>query len=80
VVVAVAGRGGIMVGMAKAPKGKRDKHRDTAPVIYLRLDANTYRGLLAYIDRQETPPDKTTVGLVALRQFLAKHDCYPPKD
>ncbi len=68
--------GGIMLVMAKTPK---KKPKDTAPVIYLRLDDGTYSALLAYIGAQETPPDKTTVGLVALRQFLSKHGHYPPK-
>lgn len=65
-----------MFVMAKAPKKKL---KDTAPVVYLRLDDGTYRALLSYIGSQETPPDKTTVGLVALRQFLTKHGHYPPK-
>ena len=76
-----AGAGSMSV-MAKEPKKSNPSKKgakDTAPVIYLRLDDGTYRGLLSYIQAQETPPDKTTVGLVALRQFLAKHGHYPAK-
>jgi len=63
--------------MAKSSKKKPPA--DSAPSLYLRLDPQTFEALMNYISAQETPPEKNTVGLVALRQFLAKHGHYPPR-
>lgn len=64
-----------MTTMAKSPKRPKP---EGVPSLYLRLDPQTFEALMNYINAQETPPEKNTVGLVALRQFLARHGHYPP--
>lgn len=54
------------------PKKKPASKRQPNPnVIFLTLDDETAQALVAYIDAQEVPPERTTVALTALRQFLA---------
>jgi hypothetical protein len=57
---------------AAAEKGK-------PPVLYLRITPDDEAALQAYIDAQDTPPDRTAVGLRALRQFLESRGYRHPK-
>jgi hypothetical protein len=61
------------------PKKKPAPEKKPQPVLFLRLDAATEAALVGYINSQEAPPDRTAVGLAALRQFLTRHGFWPPK-
>ncbi len=47
---------------AKKPRG---------PILHMRVPVEVEAALLAYIAAQDAPPDRTAVGLAALRAFLA---------
>jgi len=64
------------LAMSKPPK---KKPKEPAPSLYLRLDEATYAALMSYINAQKAPPEKTTVGLVALREFLQREVHYPSR-
>lgn len=69
-----------MVGMAKETRksvpSKPAKKR--GPVLFITLDDETEAGLVAYIASHEVPPDRSAVGLVALRQFLTERKYLKP--
>lgn len=55
---------------------KTSKRR--GPVLFISLDANTEASLVAFISSQVVEPDRSAVGLKALREFLAKQGYWPP--
>lgn len=56
----------------KPPKRKRD-------VLFISLDSETEACLVAFIASQVVEPDRSAVGLKALREFLGKQGYWPPK-
>jgi len=56
-----------------ADTSKPKPSKDRGPVLYLRLSDDDEAALTGYIAAQEVPPDRTAVGLTALRQFLGRH-------
>lgn len=49
------------------------------PVLFIRLDGDTEAALVAFIAAQDVEPDRSAVGLKALRGFLRERGFYPPK-
>lgn len=70
-----------MALMSKAKKPAKAAHDDDKPKpIYLRIDPDTDRALALFISRQPAAPERTTVTMAALHEFLAKHGCWPIED
>lgn len=70
-----------MAVMSKAKKPAKAAPDDDEPKpIYLRVDRRTHRALALFISRQPAAPERTTVTLAALHEFLAKHGCWPIED
>lgn len=69
-----------MVGMAEKPRktaaSKPAKKR--GPVLFMTLDAETEAALVAYIAAQEVEPDRSAVGIKALRLFLSERKYLKP--
>jgi hypothetical protein len=71
--------------MAVMAKKKSDPPKPPAkpagrkrPVLFVTLDDATERQLVAFIGRQRVPPDRSSVGLAALREFLQREGFWPP--
>jgi hypothetical protein len=64
------------------PKKRKPDRVGRAPknpgMLLLRLDEDTVAALTAYLASLEVPPERTAVGLAALRKFLAERG-FPPK-
>ena len=54
------------------PKKKPAKKPANPNNVFLRVDDETANALAAYIEKQEVPPERTTVIVTALRHFLAE--------
>lgn len=63
------------MGKQKQKKASKDR----GPVLYLRLDDETEASLQAFIAAQRVEPDRTAVGLKALREFLSREGYWPRK-
>jgi hypothetical protein len=70
--------GGQMTETMPAPK-KKKPGKSPRHTMLVRLDTPTYEALTAYIAAQEVPPKRNPVVVSALRQFLARHNLWPPK-
>ncbi len=55
----------------KKKPGRVGRKPKNPGMLMLRLDADTVAALEAYIVAQEVPPERTAVGLTALRRFLS---------
>lgn len=48
------------------------------PTLFMRISANLHRALQAFIASQRVPPERTTVVIQALTEFLDREG-FPPK-
>lgn len=67
-----------LMSKAKKPAAPKETAKPTPPVLYLRLTAADEAALQAYIEAQDTPPDRTAVGLRAVRSFLTERGFLTP--
>jgi hypothetical protein len=63
---------------SKKKSGKRSKRPPNPNAIFLTLDDETAAALVAFIDDQKVPPERTAVVLHALRRFLAAEGFLKP--
>ena len=70
-----------MVGMAKnPPKSGKSKGKPRGPVLFIRVDEATEAQLVAFMKAQRVEPDRSAVGLTALREFLEREGFRPKPD
>lgn len=70
-----------MSNMATPKRKKAEpepKPRRRRPVLQITMPEDVEAGLTAYIAAQDAPPDRTAVGLAALKAFLSARGFWPP--
>jgi hypothetical protein len=54
-----------------------DKSKDRGPVLYLRLTPEHEEAIQRFIAAQRIRPDRTTVGITAIEELLAREGFWP---
>jgi hypothetical protein len=68
-----------MLVMAKQTKpAKKTPPKKRGPVLFITMDDQTDAELQAFITAQRVGPDRSSVGLVALREFLVREGFRKP--
>lgn len=65
--------------MEKKKSARVSKSKAAGAVLSMRLDLETEGALLRFISSQRVPPDKTSVGIMAIREFLQREGFWPPE-
>lgn len=62
--------------LPKRKKGEIDQVNK--PLLFMRISEKVHQALQAFIATQRVPPERTTVGIQALTEFLEREGHWPP--